>query len=108
MERLKVENGMVEFILISGNQRIVNKMLESEAKAILKNGNVQKRGNEIVVDDKFIFATGDKPPTEAAPKAEPKTEQKADVKAEADKPLSEAVKEDKPLTKKPRSKKKKK
>ena len=92
------KSGTVDFVLLSGTEKVKSTMLFSEAQGLLKDGSVQRKGNQVVVNGKFIFDL-DGAPEEVKEVAEEKP-------AIEDKPLSEAVKETKPL-KKPRKKAKK-
>ena len=66
---LKVKNGMVEFLLISGKDRVRNSMREAEAKELLEKGKVVEKDGQIIVNGKFIFG-------------EPKEEEKEEPKEE--------------------------
>lgn len=101
--RLKLnQNGGVDFVLMAGTAKVKSTMLSSEAQQLIQSGKVQKKGNQVVVNDKFIFEldTEDDVAIE-----EPKEETLPE--ANEDKPLSEAVKETKSITRKPRKKAKK-
>ena len=98
---LKANNGMVEFIFITGNDKVRNRMTESEAKGLISTGNIQKKGNQIIVNGKFIFDLDSD--VQEAPE---EVQEEVQEVPEEDKPLKEAVKGDK-ITKKPRKKAKK-
>ena len=87
------KSGGVDFIRVNGKDRVRSTMLSSEAQDIVRNGEVITKGNEIIVNGKFIFEI------EGA-------ETQIEESVIEDKPLKEAVKEDKPV-KKPRRKAKK-
>ena len=93
---LKAKNGMVDFVLVAGNDKVKNKMLESEARELIAAGPTVERNGQLIVADKFIFG-----------EAEPEQEVKPQEEVKKDVPLSEAL-NDKPLTPKPRKKRSKK
>ena len=76
-----VVNGKVDFILISGNSRIKSSMLEKEAKELVETGQVKRKGNLIIVNDKFIFGE-EEPEVKKEVKEEPKVEVEEEVKEE--------------------------
>lgn len=97
------KNGMVEFTLIAGKDRVKGRMLKGEALELIHKGNVKKKGNTITVDEKFIFdiegEVEDKPLVESAMPQE---------EVKEDKPLTNKRKDDKPLTKNSKRKPKRK
>lgn len=96
------KNGGVDFVLITGANKVKSTMLVSEAQDLVKSGKLETKGNQVIVDGKFIFDIEGGEPL-VSHKEEPAIEEEEEPKVE-DKPLSEAVKESKP--KKPRRKKK--
>lgn len=94
---LKVnEQGKVEFELITGKDRVKGVMLESEAMELVSKGKTQKKGGNIIVDNKFIFELDDVPLDEVddEPLVVEEKKSKRRLKDEPEKTLS-----DKPLRK---------
>ena len=77
-----VVNGKVDFILISGNSRIKSSMLEKEAKELVETGQVKRKGNLIIVNDKFIFGEEEPEAVKVEVKKEVKEEPKVEVEEE--------------------------
>lgn len=84
-------NGQVDFLLITGKDKSKGTMLASEALSLVHGGEVEKKGNEIVVNGKFIFAVEE---DGAEPKAEPKYEPKEEVKEEVEEVQEETPEEE--------------
>lgn len=93
--------GAVDFIFLTNGTRVKNQMTVSEAKGLINSGSIKRDGNQIIVDDKFIFTLdGEEEPKEEVkeePKKEPKKKLAEEIKE--DKPLKEVVKERKPRKK---------
>lgn len=94
MELKHNRTGAVDFVLLVNGVRVKNQMTDKEAQELINKGKIEVKGNEVIVDNKFVFEL----------EGVEKPEEKAVEKPIEDKPLKEAVKEAK---KKPRRKSKK-
>lgn len=96
-------NGQVDFTLLNGDYKVKGVMLVSEALNLVHSGEVKRKGNTFIVNDKFVFEVEDEDTANVPMAEEPKVEAPVEVQEEVQEETpeetpEEPIEEDRPLS----------